>query len=176
MTDWLRQRVISMSEVWRDIPGYEGLYRVSNLGRVYSTRAKRELKTHDNGHGYQFVGLHRRGQHKLPYVHRLVAEVFVPNPLNKSEVNHIDGDKNNNAADNLEWTTPSENQLHSRRVLGNWTGPPKKAVVCVETQEEFSSTHEAARTLGINQASISAACLRQQRTAGNLHFKFKEDI
>jgi hypothetical protein len=175
MTDWPRQEVISVSEIWRDIPGYEGLYKVSSLGRVYSTRTKRYLKPANNGHGYMFVGLHLANEIKKPYVHRLVAKAFVPNPFKKTEVNHIDGNKTNNAANNLEWLTPSENQLHSRRTLGNWTGPPRKAVICVETGTEFPSSHAAARALGINQPSISGVCLGRRKTAGNLHFKFKEE-
>lgn len=168
--------MISVNEIWHDIPGFKGLYSVSNLGRVYSIRTGRYLKPGDNGHGYLHVGLHRSGKVSRLYLHRLVAMEFVPNPFKKSEVNHIDGNKTNNAANNLEWLTPSENQLHSRRVLSNWTGPPRKAVVCVETGAEFPSSHAAARALGIRQASISGVCLGKQKTAGKLHFKYKEEF
>lgn len=116
-------------EVWRWIEGYEGLYMVSNLGRVMSvpTVSQRggheyrkpgmEIKSHDNGRGYKFVALYKDGSPLLRTVHRLVASAFLENPEEKPEVNHKDGDKANNKADNLEWVTKSENMLHASEVL-----------------------------------------------------------
>lgn len=112
-------------EEWRDIPGYEGLYQVSDMGRVRSlprivefngirrrTQGK-TLKPHDNGNGYMNVPLHKNGTTETAYVHRLVACAFVPNPDDKPCVNHIDYDTNNNRASNLEWVTQGENIAHS---------------------------------------------------------------
>ena len=108
-------------EIWKDIKDYEGLYQVSNLGRVKSldrivkdttkdrtqTLKGREIKTTDNGNGYKLVCLTKNSIRKNKYVHRLVAETFIPNPDNLKEVNHKDLNKNNNSVCNLEWVSSS---------------------------------------------------------------------
>ena len=111
-----------MKEIWKDIKGYEGLYQVSNLGRVkslerkvlrsegeYRTISERILKPQTTLRGYQRIGLHYKGINKLFRIHRLVAQAFIPNPDNKPEVNHIDGKTSNNRVDNLEWVTAAQN-------------------------------------------------------------------
>lgn len=109
-------------EVWKDIEGYEGLYQVSNLGRVKSLERidrlerkvkERMLSIRDNGTGYKFVDLHKNNKAKRFYVHRLVASTFIPNPEYKPEVNHLDGDKANNVVFNLCWSTRKENLRHA---------------------------------------------------------------
>ena len=108
-----------MEEIWKDIEGYEGLYQISNLGRVKSfprkgTQTKKEkiLKEKRDKKGYCFVSLNNVGA--KPYkIHRLVAQAFIPNLENKPQINHIDGDKTNNRIDNLEWCNNSENQIHA---------------------------------------------------------------
>lgn len=105
-----REKLDFEIEEWRDIKQYEGLYQVSNLGRVRS-RFK-VLKTFDNGNGYLKVVIRKKNH----YVHRLVADAFIQNSFNKNEVNHKDMDRGNNRADNLEWTPSSENKLHA---IGN---------------------------------------------------------
>lgn len=112
-----------MKEIWKDIEGYEGYYQVSSLGRVKSltrkdslnrTRKGKVLKPFDdNNKGYLLVDLVKFGKSKTVKVHRLVANAFIPNPLNKPQVNHDDGDKKNNNAKNLEWATREENIQHS---------------------------------------------------------------
>lgn len=109
------------SEEWRDIKGYEGLYQVSNLGRVKSlerykkNRGKMQLvegtirMPRIEKNGYARVDLCKDGKRKMHCVHRLVTEAFVPNPENKPQVNHIDEDRSNNNANNLEWVTNKEN-------------------------------------------------------------------
>lgn len=107
------------NEIWRDIVDdvvdYEGKYQVSNFARVRSFhRDKIKIIKPDIIHtGYLRVLLYKDGKTKSYYVHVLVAKAFVPNPDNKRQVNHIDGDKSNNCVDNLEWTTPSENIAHA---------------------------------------------------------------
>lgn len=124
------------AEVWRDIKGYEGLYQVSNLGRVKSLKRKyinqygefgekeefikmQKLNAFDKSQkdtqGYFVVSLSNNDKGKWVRVHRLVAAAFLPNPNNLPEVNHKDGNKQNNKADNLEWVTHAQNCLHAWR-------------------------------------------------------------
>lgn len=103
-------------ETWKDIPGYEGLYQVSDFGNVKSLRGKEKiLKPSSNGKGYLTLILSKNNKRYYPYVHRLVGELFVENPDNKPEINHKDGNKANNHKDNLEWCTHLENIKHSCR-------------------------------------------------------------
>lgn len=118
-----------MEEVWKDIEGYEGLYQVSNLGNVksldrtqiqkrgdlyYNRKYKGQIiKPHLTHKGYCAIGVTKNNKHKNFSVHRLVAKAFIPNPENKPEVNHIDGNKQNNMVNNLEWCTRSENLKHA---------------------------------------------------------------
>lgn len=113
-----------MSEIWKDIVNYEGLYQVSNLGNVrslsFGARNIRKsnkiklLKQSPTNCGYLKVQLYKNG-YKMFYVHRLVAIAFLPNPENKKQINHIDGNKQNNNVLNLEWSSASDNQKHAIR-------------------------------------------------------------
>lgn len=112
-------------EVWKDIEGYEGIYQISSLGRVKSCdrytpkkngrmrHEKEKLRALIDVHGYLYCELWINNTHKRYAIHRLVAGAFIPNPENKPEVNHKDGNKKNNVVDNLEWVTYSENNLHA---------------------------------------------------------------
>ena len=97
---------------WADVLGYEGLYSVSTDGQVYTYKYKKILKPRRK-RGYLNVSLSKNKKRKEFKVHRLVATAFIPNTNNKEQVNHIDGDKNNNEVTNLEWVTQSENITHS---------------------------------------------------------------
>lgn len=106
-----------MSEtIYKPIPGYEGMYSVSNKGDVYSHYTNRVLSPKLSNKGYLRVTLCKgKGNHKTIVVHRLVAEVFIPNQENKPTVNHINEDKTDNSVENLEWATIAEQNLHGTR-------------------------------------------------------------
>lgn len=113
-----------MYEEWRDVRGYEGYYQISNIGRIKSLkgwdvnsqdRTARDLimSPTSNGNGYLIVRLSKGGKRQNKYIHRLVAEAFLPNPYGLSVVNHKDYDLSNNVVSNLEWCTQRDNILHS---------------------------------------------------------------
>lgn len=105
-----------MNEEWKQIQGFEGLYRISNTGKVFSERQMRMMKQHPNSKGYMRVCLSGNGIHsKAFFVHRLVAAHFVhnDNPEVNNVVNHLDCNFLNNSADNLEWTTKGGNSRHA---------------------------------------------------------------
>ena len=109
---------VGVGEIWKDIPNYEGLYQVSNLGNIKSLfRYKKILKPIKNTLGYLKVSLYKNKKIKVFSIHRLVAETFIPNPNNLPEINHKDGNKGNNNVENLEWCTRQQNILHRFRVL-----------------------------------------------------------
>lgn len=99
---------------WEPIRGFEGYYWVSRGGRI-KNRKGHVLISQSNGTGYLRVDLRAKGQREQRYVHRLVAEAFIPNPHNKSEVNHKNNNPACNRVSNLEWTTRSENELYKHR-------------------------------------------------------------
>lgn len=102
-----------MNITQKDVTGYENLYKISAAGTVIGKKYNRELKPFTNKGGYQRVTLCKNGKTENFYLHRLVAQHFVNNGSNKPQVNHIDGDKLNNTAVNLEWVTCSENHKHA---------------------------------------------------------------
>ena len=104
-----------MKEIWKDIPYYEGIYQVSNKGNIKSFKCGKIkiLKPFKSKDGYLSVKLTKNKKEKTLRVHRLVAQTFIPNPLNKLEVNHIGGCKHNNNLNNLEWVTREENRKHA---------------------------------------------------------------
>jgi hypothetical protein len=110
-------------EIWKDIEGFEGYNKISSKGRVKSVARKQwngkawhdkkeQILKNRDGSFYHYVKLCRDGFYKKEYVHRLVAQAFIPNPLNKKCVNHIDSNKLNNNLNNLEWVTHKENYEH----------------------------------------------------------------
>ena len=165
-----------MYEMWKAVPGYEGLYEVSHLGRVFSVRRGKLRRLNDTGRGYLQVMLSKDGHRAHVLVHRLVAEVFIPNPENKPQVNHINGDKNDNRAENLEWCTMGENLRHRHQVLRQ-PGGRSRPVKCTDTGTVYPSIKAAAQALGVCEKGILRVCHKQQNATrkNKLHFEFMEE-
>ena len=172
---------MSEGEVWKDAVGYEGLYKVSNKGNVYSVErissqgvkiGGQTLKPSNNNRGgYPRLDLRRNGIRKNESVHRLVAEVFIPNPNNYPEVNHKDENKTNNNVSNLEWCTRKYNNNHGTRTEKVRQKLSKKVrAINVETGEvfRFNSIAEAVRK-GYHSGSVSRACRGIYYTTGHLY-------
>lgn len=179
-----------MNEIWKDIAGWEGRYKVSNLGRVLSYNRPNGHKDaivvpHPNEKGYLMVHLYRKPVSKTVKVHKLVAEAFIPNPAHLPEVNHIDGDKSNNRVDNLEWMTRKANVEHARKTgamdgvlkaLGDYRETTKIPVIATNkaTGEEtaYESINAAAR--GCETAAIRVLqCIRGERKSSK-GFSFRK--
>ena len=157
------------SEIWEDVVGYEGFYKASNKGNVYSVERKdsrgnkcggRTLSSAPHNSGYIQVGLSKIGIKINKYIHRLVAEAFVPNPNNYLEVNHLDEDKTNNNAENLEWCTRKYNVNYGTAIeRATQTRSKKVKAINIKTGEvlTFSSTIETSNK-GYSRANVSLAC------------------
>lgn len=161
-------------EEWKDIPseiihGTKG-YKISNYGRVKNHKGRiTEGSNHESG--YLWVSI----SPKQYLLHRLVAKTFIPNPENKDQVNHIDGNKENACANNLEWCSNTENQIH--KVNSGLSNSTKKIVqydLQMNKIKEFNSQIEASKELKINNSNISSCCKGKVKTAGGFIFKFAE--
>ena len=171
-----------MSEEWRDIKGYEGLYQVSNLGRVRSLNCRGHkgcigiLTPRLDGKGYEMVALYKEGKARNTKVHRLVAQAFIPNPNNYPQVNHKDENKTNNDVKNLEWCTNEYNHNYGTRNERVAKSLSKK-VICITTGEIFNSMREACRKYNISSGSMTECCQGKRKTAGGYKWEyFKEEI
>ena len=179
-------------EEWKDIKGYEGLYQVSDMGRVKSFgrtvvsknglkqyRKGRILKPRTNGYGYLRVDLCcGRGESKSFYVHRLVCEAFHENTENKPCVNHIDEDKTNNTASNLEWSTYKENNnhgTHNARSAKARSKPVSQYTREGKLIKVWQSTNEAQRKLGFAKQNISAVARGKRKTAYGYVWKYIDE-
>lgn len=160
-------------EIWKDIEGYEGLYQVSNMGRVRSLDRKDArgnrikgtmLAGGSDGKGYHTIALCRDGDVKNNLTHRLVAKAFLDNPNNLPEVNHKDEDKENNAVSNLEWCTSRYNIMYGTRTkrAAKAKEQPIYVVSGSGNRYFFSSTKKAAELLGLDGYNVSK-CLNRKR-------------
>ena len=158
-----------MTETWKAIAGYEGLYEISDQGRVKSLKYGKEkiLKPGKNTCGYLQVNLCKDGHAKQTSIHRLVAEAFIQNPNNLETINHKDEMKTNNAASNLEWMTRGDNIIYSQarqvQMFDKKTG---------ELLATFPSTRGAERVTGIYQSDISKCCKGKLKSAGGFLWQY----
>ena len=174
-------------EIWKDVIGYEGLYEISNFGRI---RSKKRLVSYNgtyrlyNGKtlspfisssGYYAIVLHKtRPIFKLNYIHRLVANAFLPNDNNLEQVNHKDGNKLNNCVDNLEWCSRSENMKHAirigliskdtiRKAIEKMNKVERKAIQQIKNGKvvaEYESTFSAGKQFSKHANTNISACAR----------------
>ena len=179
-----------MQEIWRDIKGYEGLYQISNFGNVKSVErivkrgtnfkpvCERVLKTGDKG-GYKYVILSKNGKTKTGWVHRLVAQAFIPNPDNLPCINHKDEHPSNNRVDNLEWCTHSYNNSYNDVRIKAAVSKRKSVLQYTKDGKfirEWSHAREAAEVLGLNKRAIYECCVGRSRTSGGYIWKRKENM
>ena len=182
-----------MKEIWKDIEGDEGLYQISNLGRVKSLGRidnnnhkvkERVLKILSDKDGYSLINLYKNGKIKTHRVHRLVAIAFIENPNNYPMINHLDENPKNNNMENLQWCTAKQNNNygnHNKKVSSALKGKPKekqhisksrknnpnkRKIICVTTGETFEFIADGARKYNINSSDISKCCKGKQKSAG----------
>lgn len=153
-----------MIEIWKDVPNYENLYKVSTLGKVFSYNKNREIYQVDN-HGYKNVVLCKDGKKRSFGVHRLVALAFIPNPNNLLYINHKDENRANNIVSNLEWCSADYNNHYGNRTLKQIrsnTGRSTKRIGQYTLENilirEWRNAREASENLHINQSTIINAC------------------
>lgn len=154
---------------WKDIAGYEGLYRVSNKGRVFSSRKGAVMKKSVHRNEYDRISLCKKGRSRHSSVHRLVAQAFIPNPLNLAQVNHINGIKSDNRALNLEWCTLQQNIAHSMSTgLGVRGVRVGSSILKVNQVKEIKYRlkngergRKIAKEFGVNESTVSCIKLRK---------------
>lgn len=174
-------------EIWKDVKGYEGLYQVSNLGRVKSLRRKtwngkgyfvineKYLKESFNNSGYKNVGISKNGKSRFYAVHRLVAETFVKNPNNYNVVNHINEIKTDNRPENLEWCTKQYNSTYGT-ARERQAKKTRKKVVQYDVNGVFIRNWDYIRLvekeLGIRNSDITACCKGRRKLAGGYKWEY----
>ena len=167
-------------EIWKDIEGFEGLYQVSNLGRVKSLgngltwKTERILKTVRTKDGYLKLVLSKNNVRKYFRVHRLVAQAFIPNPDNLPEVNHKNEDKTDNRVENLEWCTLDYNIRYGTHFKRSGKAR-RKPVLCVETGIVYPSVSIAAISVKGLYGNISSCCNGKRNTAYGYHWQYSID-
>lgn len=140
---------------WKPVKGYEGLYEINKLGCIKSLQKRNynnTLSTRVDRAGYRSTRLCKNGKVIGKFIHRLLAETYIPNPENKKFVNHLNGDKLDNRIENLEWVTHSENMLHAYKI--GLIKINSKSIVDHCTGKLFNGIKEASNFMGINRSTL----------------------
>lgn len=165
-----------MKETWKDVAGFEGLYRISNYGNLLSLPRKKCIggikKPWSDKDGYLCAALYKDGKSYTKKIHRLVAEAFIDNPNSWPQVNHKDEVKTNNHADNLEWCTNLYNQYYKEK----WK-KTNKAIIQMDANGKeiarYESLRQASEMTGIISTSISQAANGRTYSAGKFKWKYE---
>ena len=181
MSSFVSLRKNSAMQTWKDIKGYEGLYQVSNDGKVKSlTRVvksrwgtdkplkEKMVKEIVDSLGYSRLSLSKDGKVRTHKIHRLVAEAFL---IGEGHINHIDGNKQNNSVENLEFCTSKENNNHALET-GLRPNKYRKPIVCEQTGEVFNGQADLARKIGLSAPMVSAYMKGNAKHLKGLTFKF----
>ena len=181
-----------MKEIWKDVVGYEGLYQVSNLGRVRSLeriarnnhKIKEKILTPQLINGYLCVHFRKNNSSYTPLIHRLVAQAFLQNPNNLPQVNHKDEDKTNNNVSNLEWCDSKYNNNYgtkNEKISIKLTNRKDLSKVVIQIDKNtnvviniFPSLKEAERQTGYNHSHIQKCCKGKLKTTGGYKWSYKE--
>ena len=172
-------------EEWKDIEGFEGLYKISSLGRIYSVRKKCCKKLQTSRQGYKICVLYDNHIHKNIRVHRIVAEAFIPNPNNLPCINHKDQNPSNNCVDNLERCDHKYNNNygeHKKKLSLSHINNPKQCKPVNQYTLEgefvswFPSSMEAQRQFGYNSGHILSCCKGKRKTANGFIWRYASDV
>jgi hypothetical protein len=168
---WKFENIILKNEIWKEVIVENNIFKISNKGRVKDKKDRVSYGSEKGG--YKRVNSSCKTT-KTMLIHRLVAIAFIPNPENKPDINHIDGNKSNNDVSNLEWCTSSENIQHSIDILGT-----RLKSVCQYTKEgvfikEFKSIKLASEKTKSNKNGISGTCKGIRKTSGGFIWKYKK--
>ena len=169
-----------MDEIWKDIEGYEGLYQVSNLGRVKSLNYKRSgrekiLKPDKSKTGYLYLCLYKNNKRNHCRIHRLVANAFIENPNNYPYINHIDECKSNNNISNLEWCSPKYNINHGTCIKRR-VEKQSKQIYCIENDTIYKSISECGRKLHLSIGNISSVLNKRRKHTKGYTFKYSSQV
>lgn len=162
------------SEVWKDVVGYEGLYKVSSLGRIKNKRGL-IMSPRIHRRGYIQIGLYKDKKLKNLYIHRLVAQAFIPNPDSLPYVNHKDENKLNDRVDNLEWCTPEYNNNYGDFIKKSMQSakPLYQLDMNGNIVKEFNSAHQVQKVLGYNRRAIIGCCEGNSKSAYGYKWKYR---
>ena len=164
-------------EIWKDIKDYPN-YQVSNLGRILNIISNKILKAHKNHQGYLQVRLYKNGKNKNCYIHRLVAEAFIPNPNHYKEINHKDENPSNSIVDNLEWCDRKYNinyGSHNERMAS------KKSKKVIQMDKDylilnvFDSLQQIQKSLGFSSGNICECCNGRRNSAYGYIWRYADE-